>query len=67
MRVSRELFEASSRVAGAERSRVEEAGGEEGRDESVFGKRLIGMEESRLVKMVMEKLREDRGIGWCKE
>ena len=35
MRVSRELFEASSRVAGAERSRVEEAGGEEGRDESV--------------------------------
>ena len=24
-------------------------------------------EESPLVKMVMEKLRLDRGIGWCKE
>ena len=33
----------------------------------LFGNRLVGMEESRLVKMVMEKLREDRGIGWCKE
>ena len=29
----------------------------------LFGKRLEGMEESRLVKMV-EKLREDGGIGW---
>ena len=33
----------------------------------LFGNRLVGMEESRLVKMVMEKLREDRGIGWWKE
>ena len=29
----------------------------------LFGKRLEGMEESRQVKMVVEKLREDRGIG----
>ena len=29
----------------------------------LFGKRLEGMEESRLVKMVVEKLRDDRGIG----
>ena len=29
----------------------------------VFGKRLEGIEESRLVKMVMAKLREDGGIG----
>ena len=30
----------------------------------LFGKRLEGMEGSRLVKMVVEKLREDGGIGW---
>ena len=30
----------------------------------LFCKRLKSMEEKRLVKMVVEKLREDRGIGW---
>ena len=30
----------------------------------LLGKTLEGMEESRLLKMVVEKLREDRGIGW---
>ena len=34
---------------------MEEAGGEDGRDEVLFGKRLEGIEESRLVKMVGEK------------
>ena len=69
MRVSRELFEASSRVAGVVVMgdqgwrKLEERG--KGM-KALFGKRLIGMEESQLVKMVMEKLREDRGIGWCK-
>ena len=29
-----------------------------------FGKGLKGTEASRLVKMVVEKLREDGGIGW---
>ena len=29
----------------------------------LFGKRLEGMEESRLVKVLMEKLREAVGIG----
>ena len=33
----------------------------------LFGKRLVGMEESRLVKMMVEKLREDGGIGWWEE
>ena len=33
----------------------------------LFGKRLEGMEESRLVKVVMEKLREGGGIGWWEE
>ena len=33
----------------------------------LFGKRLEGMEESQLVKMVVEKLREDGGIGWWEE
>ena len=41
------------------RSRVEKAGGEEGRVSVVW----YEMEESRLV-MVVEKLREDGGIGW---
>ena len=38
---------------------------EERREEMkvLFDKRLEVMEESRLVKMVVEKLREDRGIG----
>ena len=30
----------------------------------LFGKRLEGTEESRLVKMVVKKLREDGGIRW---
>ena len=29
----------------------------------LFGKRLEGMEESQLVRMVVEKPREDGGIG----
>ena len=63
MRVSRELFEASSRVAGV--AVLGDLGWrklEERREgmKVLFGKRLIGMKESRLVKMVMEKLREDR-------
>ena len=57
----------SSRSNSAVRSRVEEAGGEERRDESVVCKRLEGMEESRLVKMMVEKLREDREIGQWEE
>ena len=33
----------------------------------LFGKRLEGMEESQLVKIVIEKLREDGGMGWWEE
>ena len=42
---------------------------EERREEMkvLFCKRLEGMEESRLVKMVVEKLREDGGTGWWEE
>ena len=41
-----------------------EAGAEEGRDEGwLFGKILEGMEESRLVKMVIQKRKEDRVVG----
>ena len=46
---------------------MEEAGGEEENMKLWFDKRLEGMEESRLVKMVVEKLREDGGIGWWEE
>ena len=56
----------SSWSGSAGRSRAEEAGGEDGR-EALFGKRLKGMEESQLVKMVVEKLREDRGMGCWEE
>ena len=55
MRVGRRLLGACNTVA--ERCRVEEAGGEEGRDESLFGKRLEEMEASRMVKMVVETKR----------
>ena len=34
---------------------------------ALFCKRLEAMEESQLVKMVVEKLREDGGIGWWEE
>ena len=42
---------------------------EERREEMkvLFGKRLKGMEESRLVKVVVEKLREVGRIGWWEE
>ena len=30
----------------------------------LFGKRLEGMEENQLVKMMVEKLREGGGIEW---
>ena len=43
---------------------MEKAGGEGKAKELLFGKRLEGIEESGLVKMVVDKLREDRGIGW---
>ena len=33
----------------------------------LLGKRLEGMEESRPVKMVVEKLKESGGIGWREE
>ena len=33
----------------------------------LFGKRVKSMEESRLVKMVVKKLREDGEIGWWEE
>ena len=33
----------------------------------LFGKRLEGMEKIRLVKVVVEKLREGGGIGWWEE
>ena len=70
MRVGRQMFEASSREAGV--AVLGDLGWrklEERREgmKVLFGKGLVGMEESRLVKMVMAKLREDRGIGWCKE
>ena len=42
---------------------MEKAGGEEGRDESVVWQEIGGMEESRMVQMVMEKLIEDGRIG----
>ena len=44
---------------------MEEAGGEKGKKEVLFGKRLERMDESQLVKVVVEKLREDGGIWWC--
>ena len=42
---------------------------EERREEMkvLFSKRLKGMEESRLVKVVVEKLREVGRIGWWEE
>ena len=63
MRVSRQMFEASSREAGV--AVLGDLGWrklEERREgmKVLFGKGVVGMEESRLVKMVMEKLREDR-------
>ena len=38
-----------------------------GEMELLFGKRLEGMAESRLVKVVVKKLREVVGIGWVEE
>ena len=70
MRVGRRLLGASNIVAGVA---VQDDLGwrkpEERREEMkvLFGKRLEGMEESRLVKMMVEKLREDREIGWWEE
>ena len=67
MRVGRRLLGASNTVVGVT---VQGDLGwrklEEMREEMkvLFGKILKGMEESRLVKMVVEKLREDRRIGW---
>ena len=66
MRVGRRLLETSNRVAGVA---VQGDQGwrklEKRREEMkmVFCKRLKRMEEKRLVKMVVEKLRENRGIG----
>ena len=54
----------SSRTDSAVRFRGAEAGGEEERGEMSFGKRLEGMEENQLEKIVVDKLREDGGIGW---
>ena len=63
MRVSRQMFEPSSREAGE--AVLGDLGWrklEERREgmKVLFGKGVVGMEESRLVKMVIEKLREDR-------
>ena len=61
------------------RSRVEKAGGEEGRDESVVryeigrdGRELTGEDgggetKRRRRTRVVEKPREDRGTGWWEE
>ena len=70
MRVGRRLLRASNIVAGvAVQGDVGWRKLEERREEMkvLFGKRLEGMEESRLVKMVVEKLREYGGIGWRKD
>ena len=41
---------------------------ERGEEKKVlFGKRLEGMDDSQLLKAVVEKLREDEGIGWREE
>ena len=67
MRVGRQLLGARNTVAGvAVQGDLGWRKLEEKREEMkvVFGKRLERMEESRLVKMVVEKLREDGGIGW---
>ena len=41
---------------------------ERGEEKKVlFGKRLEGMDDSQLLKAVVEKLREDRGIEWWEE
>ena len=70
MRVGRRLLGASNRVAEVAMQgdlgwrKLEERGEE---IKVLFGKRLEGMEESRLVKMAVEKLREDGGIGWWKK
>ena len=70
MRVGRRLLGASNTVAGVAvqgdpgwRKLVER------REEMkvLFGKRLEGMEERQLVKMVVGKLGEDRGTGWWEE
>ena len=66
MRVGRRLLGESNTVAGvAVQGDLEWRKLEERREEMkvLFGKRLVGMEESRLVKMTVEKLREDGGIG----
>ena len=42
---------------------MEEAGRVEGSDESFVWLEIGRMEESRLVKKMADKLREDRGIG----
>ena len=56
-----------ARIGCAGISRMEKAGGKRGRNESVLGKRLEGMDESQLLKAVVGKLREDGGIGWREE
>ena len=69
MRVGRRLLGESNTVAGeAVQGDLGCRKLEERKEEmKVFGKRLEGMEESRLVKMVVEKLREARGIRWWAE
>ena len=66
MRVGRRLLGESNTVAGvAVQGDLGWRKLEERREEMkvLFGKRLEGIEESRLVKMVVEKLRKDRGTG----
>ena len=63
------LFETSSRVAGVVLGDIVWKKPEERREgmKTVVWHEFGRDEESPLVKMVMEKLRLDRGIGWCKE
>ena len=58
-----EIFGASNKVAGGWRNLEERRKGMK----VLFGKRLEVLEESQLVKMVVEKLREDGGIGYWEE
>ena len=46
---------------------MKKAGGKKRRDEVMLAKRLEVLEEGKLVKEVVNKLREDGGFGWWEE
>ena len=66
MRVGRRLLgkQYGSKSGSAGIYRVEDAGRVERRDENFVWLEIGRIKESRLVKMMADKLREDGGIGW---